>query len=95
MKCPKCQSRLPETANFCLKCGQNLASTPTPTLKDLSFDEEIDKSKRYFPQAKTSVIGLCSLVKIPLWKEVKKLNFQSFNPTLGALLIPKQKQLSK
>ena len=50
---------------------------------------------RKITQAKTSVIGLCSLVKITLWKEVKKVNFQSLNPTLGALLIPKQKQLSK
>ncbi len=49
---------------------------------------------RKITQTKTSVIAMCSLAKIPLWKEVKKLNFQSFNPTLGALLIPKQKQLS-
>ncbi len=24
MKCPKCQIDLPETSNFCLKCGQEL-----------------------------------------------------------------------
>ena len=24
MKCPKCQAELPETSNFCLKCGQEL-----------------------------------------------------------------------
>ena len=24
MKCPKCQTKLPETANFCLKCGEGL-----------------------------------------------------------------------
>ncbi len=46
---------------------------------------------RKITQTKISVIGLCSLVKIHLWKEVKKLNFQSSNPSLGAFLVPNQK----
>jgi hypothetical protein len=50
---------------------------------------------RKITQTKTSAIALCSLAKIPIWKEVKKLSFQPFNPTLGAPLFSKQKQLSK
>ena len=36
MKCPKCQTELPKTANFCLKCGERLnvgdqSPEPSPT----------------------------------------------------------------
>ncbi|MCK5486992.1 MAG: zinc-ribbon domain-containing protein, partial [Desulfobacterales bacterium] len=30
MKCPKCQTELPKTANFCLKCGQELTVKEHP-----------------------------------------------------------------
>ena len=56
MKCLKCQFDNLEGMKFCGECGQNLASTPTPTPKDLTFDKKIDKIQRYLPKGLTEKI---------------------------------------
>jgi len=58
--CPECGKVNPPGSRFCNKCGQNLTlpSEPAlrPTLKDLSFDEKLDKIQRYLPKGLTDKI---------------------------------------
>jgi class 3 adenylate cyclase/ribosomal protein L40E len=48
--CPQCGSdNLPEDS-FCDQCGYNLSLPAGPFLKDLSFDEKIEKIQKYLPK---------------------------------------------
>ncbi len=54
--CPKCGTTTPATGKFCMKCGHNLTTPSEPVVKDLSFDEKIDKIQRYLPKGLTEKI---------------------------------------
>jgi GGDEF domain-containing protein len=54
--CPQCGAEvLPDDA-FCGDCGHNLGKPPQPPLKDLSFDEKLNKIQRYLPKGLTEKI---------------------------------------
>ena len=46
-KCPQCDKVLPVGAKFCSGCGHKLTATSTPSEKEFSFDEKLDKIQRY------------------------------------------------
>jgi len=54
--CPKCNTENPPENSFCNKCGHHLILPSEPTPKDLSFDEKLDKIKRYLPKGITEKI---------------------------------------
>ena len=56
LKCPECDSEIEETEKFCGECGHNLTTPHEPTVKELSFDEKIDKIQRYLPKGLTDKI---------------------------------------
>ncbi len=56
MKCPECQHENPEAARFCMGCGNNLTLPPESPATELSFDEKLDKIKRYLPKGLTEKI---------------------------------------
>jgi class 3 adenylate cyclase/tetratricopeptide (TPR) repeat protein len=55
-KCPQCEKALPVGAKFCNGCGHKLTATPAPPLKELSFDEKLNKIQRYLPEGLTERI---------------------------------------
>jgi class 3 adenylate cyclase/tetratricopeptide (TPR) repeat protein len=55
-KCPQCEKVLPGGAKFCNGCGHKLVTGPTPSQKELSFDEKLDKIQRYLPKGLTEKI---------------------------------------
>jgi class 3 adenylate cyclase/tetratricopeptide (TPR) repeat protein len=54
--CPQCDNALPPTAKFCNKCGHNLTQPSEPILKELSFDEKLEKIQKYLPGGLTEKI---------------------------------------
>ena len=56
MKCPECQHENPEDARFCMGCGNNLTLPPESPATELSFDEKLEKIKRYLPKGLTEKI---------------------------------------
>jgi len=58
--CPECGKANPPGSKFCNECAKNLTlpsePTPSPTTKDLSFDEKLDKIQRYLPKGLTERI---------------------------------------
>ena len=54
--CPQCSAKTPPTGKFCMECGHNLIPPSTPTTKELSFDEKLDKIQRYLPKGITEKI---------------------------------------
>ena len=55
-KCPHCEKTLPAVAKFCNACGYNLTVRSTPSQKEISFDEKLDKIQRYLPKGLTEKI---------------------------------------
>jgi len=51
--CPQCDSENLPGDKFCGDCGHNLTLPSEPPLKDLSFDEKLDKIQRYLPKGLT------------------------------------------
>ena len=56
LKCPECGSEIEGTEKFCGECGHNLTTPSEPVVKELSFDEKIDKIQRYLPKGLTEKI---------------------------------------
>jgi class 3 adenylate cyclase/tetratricopeptide (TPR) repeat protein len=56
LACPECGKINPLDSKFCNKCGHNLTLPLELTLKDLSFDEKLEKIQRYLPKGLTEKI---------------------------------------
>lgn len=54
--CPKCGEITPATGKFCMECGHDLTLPQDSTLKDLSFEEKLEKIQRYLPKGLTEKI---------------------------------------
>ena len=54
--CPQCNFSNPAEYEFCGKCGHNLTVPSEPVIKELSFDEKLDKIQRYLPKGLTEKI---------------------------------------
>jgi class 3 adenylate cyclase/tetratricopeptide (TPR) repeat protein len=54
--CPECSFNNSPSFKFCAKCGHSLTFPSEPILKDLSFDEKLDKIQRYLPKGLTEKI---------------------------------------
>ncbi|MGD9280092.1 MAG: adenylate/guanylate cyclase domain-containing protein [Desulfobacterales bacterium] len=55
-KCPQCEKVLPVGAKFCNGCGHKLITKSTPSQKEPSFDEKLDKIQKYLPKGLTEKI---------------------------------------
>ena len=55
-KCPQCEKALPLSAKFCNGCGHKITDRSTPSPKDFSFDQKLDKIQRYLPRGLTEKI---------------------------------------
>jgi class 3 adenylate cyclase/predicted ATPase len=56
LACPECGKMNPPDSRFCSGCGHNLTTPSEPVVKELSFDEKIDKIQRYLPKDLTEKI---------------------------------------
>ncbi|NNG07795.1 MAG: zinc-ribbon domain-containing protein, partial [Desulfobacteraceae bacterium] len=56
LTCPDCGATNRAGAKFCDECGHNLTTPSEPVVKELSFDEKIDKIQRYLPKGLTEKI---------------------------------------
>ncbi len=56
IQCPSCGALIPMGKKFCGECGRNLATPSEPVVKELSFDEKLDKIQRYLPKGLTEKI---------------------------------------
>lgn len=54
--CPKCNSSNPPGFKFCGECGHNLTIPSELPPNDLSFDDKLDKIRRYLPKGLTEKI---------------------------------------
>jgi len=56
LKCPECGSEIEGTEKFCGECGHDLSTPSEPIVKELSFDEKLDKIQKYLPKGLTEKI---------------------------------------
>ena len=56
ISCPDCSKINPPGSKFCNECGYNFTTPSEPVVKELSFDEKIDKIQRYLPKGLTEKI---------------------------------------
>ena len=56
ISCPECSKINQPGSKFCNECGNNLTAPQEPAVKELSFDEKIDKIQRYLPKGLTEKI---------------------------------------
>ncbi|UCF82085.1 MAG: AAA family ATPase [Desulfobacteraceae bacterium] len=56
LTCPSCGHPYEQDSIFCDECGHNLTLPSEPVVKELSFDEKIDKIQRYLPKGLTEKI---------------------------------------
>jgi predicted ATPase/class 3 adenylate cyclase len=56
ISCPECSKINPPGSKFCNECGHNFTTPSEPVVKELSFDEKIDKIQRYLPKGLTEKI---------------------------------------
>ncbi len=54
--CPACKASIPHGRKFCGECGHNLTTPQEPVVKELSFDEKLEKIQRYLPKGLTEKI---------------------------------------
>jgi class 3 adenylate cyclase/tetratricopeptide (TPR) repeat protein len=54
--CPNCQHENVPGDKFCGDCGQSLTSTDTTSVRELSFDEKLQKIQKYLPGGLTEKI---------------------------------------
>jgi len=54
--CPKCNRANPPGSKFCDDCGQSLTPANTTSVKELTFDEKIQKIQKYLPGGLTEKI---------------------------------------
>ena len=50
VSCPGCGSTPPPGYKFCNKCGHNLRKPSEESIKELSFDQKIEKIQKYLPK---------------------------------------------
>jgi class 3 adenylate cyclase len=56
LKCPECGSEIEGIEKFCGECGHNFTAPSEPVVKEVSFDEKLDKIQRYLPKGLTEKI---------------------------------------
>jgi class 3 adenylate cyclase/tetratricopeptide (TPR) repeat protein len=54
--CPECGKANPPGSKFCNECAHTLTPPSEPALKDLSFDEKLEKIQKYLPKGLTEKI---------------------------------------
>jgi class 3 adenylate cyclase/tetratricopeptide (TPR) repeat protein len=75
MKCPKCKTELPETANFCLKCGEGLNVGEQPPMLSPIPEAERKRVTALF----SDLTGYTDMTERLDPEEVKEITGQIFN----------------